>query len=185
MSRTEDKPLSAVSQPHTGQMLAGPAQKPHLERRRGLLAGLGALSIAPAAQAALPTNPDAALLALHAQSHAAKATLRRALEVHSEAEAAMFEDRSNVALAGAAAAANDLLDDASEAEKRVKLAMAQLPAMTMAGLMVKALVLAQDVDEGATAGGWAIAASVRADAARFGLTSAESAPWLRAEGGAA
>jgi hypothetical protein len=162
-----------------------PGGDPHnlaISPRRGLLGGflaLGAAATAVGAVAAPPAGGDAALLALHVEQHAAYAALRGAVDAYNQAERLMFQEPGNPPLTAAAAAANDAVDDASEAEEAVKLAMADLPAMTMAGLMVKALVLADDVNEGATAAGYAIAASVREDAARLGLLpvmAAEPAP---------
>ncbi len=148
---------------------------PRNPARRGLLAGGGAsLALAGAlsvhsAHPPCPAEGDAALVVLHRRLDA-------------------LRDREDIAVS-AADRAECSADDAElarwEAElaaihadqRAVRLAMAAFPALGLAGVLVKALVLSDAATQGACEGTPEIADSLAADAARL-------APWLAAGGAA-
>ena len=152
--------------------------------RRNLLGGLLALGAAGgagtahgASLAALgPAAGDAALLALHAELQVHRAAEVSAVHAHSEAEGALFADPGDAALVDAERQADARINAAFKAWESTAFAMVELPATTLVGALVKALVLADGIDNGATVAAGRLADSVRADAIRLGLMPGEPSP---------
>ena len=102
--------------------------------RRGLLAGLGALAAAPAAQAAVTANPDAALLAMAAEMDAINLYADPLWDEWNDLPGGTPRHAEVLALLGEPQARRRALWNAIEV----------LPARTMAGVLAKARLAKRD-----------------------------------------